>query len=1306
MKLRKVSLWCCVVLLWTCSIAIASADSHSAMMFRTIDAEHGLSQNTVFSILQDKLGRIWIATKAGVNIYNGSFFSYLNNTNSNLQCDYTTTLFQDKEGLIWIGTNQGLYYYNPVTEEVYLLSAKTSDGTSVNGRIRWINCNGHNLLVSSEGQNQGLFVYNKSSHTLSRKLPKKFSDNCTVWTFLQDKQSLWLSIYGNDVYILNANKKLTKFADSKGNDTFKGQQVQAFCKMQDGNMLIGSSKGLYFVDYNHNVKQLNTLNVRCITRVSSNTFWIGTDSGLLIYEALLQQQQLIKAVPGDQFSLQDDAIYAIFKDNEGNMWVGSWFGGIAFSSPAFSRFVTFQPFNSNKNGRRIRSFCNGGNGFLYYGTEDDGLYKYEISTSLIQKIHGIECNNIQSLCNDSKNIWVGTFNKGLYRLSISGNLEKVYRASKTTGLDADFISAIYNTPNGELYVGTTSGLYHYKNHEDRFVRIPNFRNFVYDIIGDKDGKLWIAAYNNGIYEYDITSGKFIHYLHNSHEQDVKKSTSLPGNMVIDLYLDQRNRLWVLTQGNGIALFNRETRRFKSFQLTPFISSNTAYSIQEGAYGLFWISTNDGLLTFSPEKGFQGHYTIGNGLPTNQFNYLSSWHTNDGTLYFGSINGFVKFVPASFNVPQKAAQIVLSDLLIGEQRVKVGNDSPLKKSISLTDEIILNYNDNNIQLSAALINYIAPEANRIVYKLDGVDNNWHKLAQNGVIHYLNLQPGHYTLHVKGTDADNVNTAERTLDIIIRPPFYDSWIAWILYFIIIITGSYTVYLRIKRKRAFKQKYIMEKLEQEKEREIYQSKINFFTKIAHEIRTPLTLIKSPLEDIMKNRQVSKGVHDELAIIDTNTKRLTSLVNQLLDFRKVEAEEYKPVFKLIDVSKIIKSMLKEFKSLFEKNGIVVTTNIPEHMMAKADQSMFTKILSNLFSNASKYASSKLDIQVYTTDHVVKIELANDGTIIPLAVRNDIFKPYVQYKNTDSSHPGTGIGLALARSFAELNKGSLYMDDDTSLNRFILTVPRTDDNNASSGTHPKEHISINPAHNTLLLVDDDTPLRLFVGRMLQKKYNVIMAADGEEALRYLSQYKIHLVITDVMMPGIDGLELCRRIKENRNYSYIPVIMFTAKASTASQLEGIKNGADAYIEKPFSNEFLLTTIDSLLKSRKDLYDSYLSSPIEILRKVENNGEDETFIKELHDAVQENLDNSEFGQAELADTLGLSRASLYRKMKTLVNMTPNEYINNERLNKAASLLKDGKLSVNEICFQVGFNTPSYFARCFYKKFGCYPKDFNI
>lgn len=1308
-----------------CCVAFCpEAQAHSLpYYFRTLDIRDGLSQNTVNVILQDRQGFLWFGTKDGLNRFDGMSFRVFRKENSGLGNNFVTVLHEDHEGNIWVGTDAGLYVYDPLHEKFTAFDRMAADGSVIMRTVSGIERDAENRIWISVDP-QGLFCYDPSAdefrHVLRKEKVPGMNNLNRIWF---EGGVCWVCFYDDNLYYTADNfRTFVPFTDDEGHEPFKGDVIHAQVMGPHNCRYIGTSSGLLMINRTTGkVTRLLDGYVRSLCFRSDKELWVGTESGLYIYEPGRGVVAHFTASNGnDPYSLADNALYSIYRDTEGGMWIGSYFGGLNYYPHQWTYFKKYYPKDGMKDfGLRVREFCPGNDGTLWIGTEDKGLFHFYPSSGQVEKFdHPSIHSNVHALCPDGDDLWVGTFSGGLNRIDLRTRRVKNYRKSADEhSIDADYVFAVYKTVSGDLWIGTTAGLLRYNRDADNFTRISELNGiFIYDIKEDSDGNLWLATYANGVFCYDVSRREWKNF-----RADKDNPSSLPYDKVIGIYEDSRNNLWFMIEGEGFCRFNPQGGEFVRYGTKQGFPGNTVYTMVEDDRGYLWLTTNKGLVRFSPDTDEKRIFTTANGLLSNQFNYRSGYKDSQGNIYLGSINGFISFDPSTFVENTFEPPVVITDFFLFNKPVPVcAEGSPLEKSIVFSDELELASDQNSFSLHVAALGYQAPEMNRLTYKLEGFDREWYSVGRSSLINYSNLPYGSYTFRLRGSNSDGRwSDTERTLRIHIRPPFYLSLWAYALYLLLGICSSVAAFCYYRRRNEQHHRLAMEKFEREKERELYTAKIDFFTNVAHEIRTPLTLIKSPLENVLASPDVSSSIRDDLEIMSLNTDRLLHLVNQLLDFRKTETRGFRLNFVECDVSELLKQTYTRFTPLARQRNLDFTMEVPDHVRASVDREALTKTVSNLFTNAVKHAAGYIRVRACMEGEHLVLSVCNDGNIIPPQVREEIFKPFIQYTEGNThSVPGTGIGLALARSLAELHGGSLSMDNDTACNRFVLTLPvkhentflkneelRTKNEELADGEPDNSSFSIlhSSLKNTVLVVEDNVEMQSFVARQLGATYRVLTASDGEEALQVLEEHVVSIVVSDIMMPRMDGMELCDRLKSDLNYSHIPIVLLTAKTTLQSKIDGLKSGADAYIEKPFSVEYLKVVIANLLANREKLRAAFAHSPFVQTHSMAATKADEDFLKALNEVITANMDNPEFCLDDMASQLNMSRSSLNRKIKGVLDMTPNDYIRLERLKKAAQLLSEGG-KVNEVCYTVGFNTPSYFTKCFQKQFGILPKDF--
>lgn len=1298
--------------------------------FQHLGLKNKLSQSSVLCIIQDRSGFMWFGTKDGLNRYDGSNFRTFKHDHKNARSignNAINSLHENKDGNLWVGTDNGVYLYNPVTESFSKLEEASQDGVSITQPIVQITADPHEnvwLIVES----QGVFLFDNSKQTLTHY---PVPDAHALSSICVDQQNtVWIGYKGKGLYYTNDRfKTLQLFTTQDEKNIFANDHIFKILPEQHNTLYTGSAKG--------GLKSINIVNrtvtdiladpqtesifVRNIYPINKDVLWIGTERGIYAYDKNTQKSRHLTHDPNDEYSLSDNAIYSICKDKEGGIWIGNYFCGIDYYPNQYATFEKFYPITGKNSlsGKVVREFCEDEEGNLWIGTEDGGLNKFNTKTKQFSQLNFDDLHyNIHALSLDNNTLWIGTYSKGLYVFDLKNNRSRHYAMGNAENeLNDNNIYAMCHTSSGELYIGTTTGLNQYNRQTDDFTRIHKMDGiFIFNILEDSKGNVWFATYNSGIFKYNPRDKSWKNYV-----ASPDNPHGLPYNKVISIYEDSKQRLWFSILGRGFCSLNEDTETFTTYDSSLGLPNDVIYKIIEEKDDILWLTSNKGLIRFDLSTKKSTIYTDNNGLLTNQFNYCSGIKSKDGTIYFGCINGFIAFKPELFTENTYFPPVAITDFLLFNKSADIGSkDSPLSQSVTYTQDIDLKYNQNSFSFRFAALGYASPEENSLSYTLKGFDKEWYYTSKSATATYTNLKPGTYTFCVKTANSKGEWSNEsREIHIHIAPPFWKTIWAYIIYAMlaIIITG-YTLY-RFRKQITDKHKRQLEVLESEKEKEIYHAKIDFFTNIAHEIRTPLTLIKGPLENILKKENVdAHSLKENLSIMERNTMRLLDLTNQLLDFRKTEAQGFQLNFMNCNISQLIRDTHIRFYPAAQQNGLTFEVNLSEQdFNASVDKEALTKILSNLFNNAVKYAQSYIHVSLLlpTEGHhdFFSITVCNDGQAIPHEMREKIFEPFVQLKSTpDGQHKtGTGIGLPLARSLTELHKGKLYLKESHDI-CFCIELPIEQEKTISLQKTEIEKPANSPVairqHKTdtcILVVEDDPEMRSFISAQLGSTYSVLDASNGKEALQVLSENTISLVVSDVMMPEMDGFELCHILKTNIEYSHIPIILLTAKATIQSKIEGIELGADDYIEKPFSTEYLLARIANLLSNQEKLRQAFTSSPFVNAQTIALTKADETFLEKLTEVIKSNISEPEFNVDTLAEKMNMSRSSLHRKIKGIAQITPNEFIQLERLKMAAQLIQSQEYKINEVCYIVGFNSSSYFAKCFQKQFGVLPKEFG-
>jgi signal transduction histidine kinase/AraC-like DNA-binding protein len=746
-------------------------------------------------------------------------------------------------------------------------------------------------------------------------------------------------------------------------------------------------------------------------------------------------------------------------------------------------------------------------------------------------------------------------------------------------------------------------------------------------------------------------------------------------------------------------------------------------LQDGN-GNFWITSTRGLLRLDPLTDKYKIYTKNDGLLDNTFSYNSSYKDKNGRMYFGTVNGMVSFFPSGINENTLNPPVCFTGFQVNGKEYIVNSEGAKDfKSILVTNLIKLKYNQTSIGIDFVSPSFTNPNLTRYKYMMTGSDPDWVLITGNRKVYYTNLSPGEYRFRVlSSTDGETWSPNEAQLNIRISPPVWFSIPAYLLYFIILVCIGYMLIRFYLKQNALEHQRKIDFIESNKVKEILNAKINFFTNITHEVRTPLTLIKGPMDRILKSGiKTSKDTEDNLMIIKRNTDRLLSLTNQLLDFRKTEKEMFRLNFIKTDFYELIGSIYNLFLPYSEEKRISVQLHSPvNHYDLAIDREAITKIISNLLSNAIKFAQSKVDIYFEPgsdQSNLIRFRINNDGKLIPKELGEKIFEPFYQIDFGQQGEKGTGLGLSLARSLAELHHARLFLDtSETHCNSFVLELTKYQEESISGikieseGLNQAEHneFEIFGSHENgrpnILLVEDEIEMGKFIAGELSDEYQVIIAHNGDEALIALGKYNVAVVVSDVIMPFINGYELCKLIKSDIEFSHIPVILLTASIHLNARIEGLESGADAFIEKPFTTELLKAQILNLIKFRSSDSQNFINFPLTSFRSGAISKTDEEFLERLDSILMENISETDLSVEIIAEKIGISVSTLYRKVKALTDLNTVEYIRLVRLKKAAVLLSEGKYRINEISYLVGFSSASYFATSFQKQFGISPSQF--
>jgi ligand-binding sensor domain-containing protein/signal transduction histidine kinase/DNA-binding response OmpR family regulator len=1322
-------------------VHVLSATASNALFFEKYQVENGLSHNSVWCVLQDSYDFMWFGTSDGLNFFDGKDFRIFRHNPEDITSlgnNYIQALHEDQNQNLWVGTNNGIYVFNRRKETFSFFDTRTEDGVIISSKVtKILKSESGFLWIATMGQ--GVFLYDSEKGELVQN---------SIYTSF-----VWDIIKVNDGNMLATSHHNGLICFDKN-----GQYIRSYLPQEKSNSFTnGEIKALFYKDdivwfgmgtnsfYRLNIKngQIDLImpesddlvisDIRSIFPFSNNQLWLGGNNGLYLFDISSEEFSRIDNI-SDPRGLSDQFVCDMERDREGGIWVSTYFGGVNYLPKHFNLFEHYRPLNRKGSilGKAISEFCEDEKGNIWIATEDGGLsYMDSTSNEIVNYFpqnnkNSISDYNIHALLLDKNKLWIGTSSQGIDVFDLKSKTFKNYKHQRDDSKSVcdNSINELLRDSKGEIYVGTTWGLCKYDRVTDSFVRVPEIGAMVhvFVMLEDSSGDLWVGSYNSGLFRYNSATQKWNHYLHK-----VGDSQSLVGNSVITLFEDFHKKLWIGTEDGGLCSFNDQKDTFEAFDPENIVLPNQViYAIEQDEFENFWISCNAGLININPyTKKNRKVFTKADGLQRNQFNFHSSLHASDGKMYFGGINGFNIFSPKKFSENDFIPEVRIVDFRLFSNRINVTDkNSPLTSPIYMQRNMELKHDQNTFSLSFVALSYQAPEKNQYTYLMEGVDRNWN-MAENGLnrAYYTSLPPGDYTFRVKGTNNDGVwNLEDTVLQIRILPPYWRTKWALIIYGLILMGAMVWFTLYRLRKIKIIQDVRIKAFQEKHERDGYVSKINFFTNLAHEIRTPVSLIKLPLERIILSGDGTQRTKGFLATIEKNTDYLLNLINQLLDLRKTEEVEFKLHIKQTNVSAKLKDIYERFHQPAEIKGINLKLVLPrKDLITGVDKEAFDKMVSNLLSNALKHAVSKVDLCLVVSDVLFEVQVSDDGKGIAENEKTKIFDTFYQ---SDDTEIGTGIGLAFTKVLSEKHGGTLsYKNSGYGGATFVIAIEKKEVDDAKELATEEKFITINPefdAHRsdmsnidlkgdsniTVLLVEDNLDLLRLTSDFMRDYYEILEATNGKEALKILEEKQVDLIVSDVMMPEMDGYELCKAIKMDDIFCHIPVILLTAKTNVESKIKGLEYGSDAYLEKPFSLEHLRTQVNNLLSSRNKLHELFSSSPFMPPMEIAQNNRDKRFINRLNKAIEERMSDPNFSIDTVCEEIVMSRSNFYRKIKDVSGLSPNDYMKMIRLKRAAELLLQEDYRIIEVCDKVGFSSSSYFAKCFKTNFGVLPREFIL
>lgn len=1342
----------------------SSADN---LVFEHITIENGLPNNTVYDIMQDTLGFIWFATRDGLVKYDGfDFKKYTSQQedSTSLSHDNTYCIYEDKERTLWIGTyDHGLNRFNRNSESfTRFIHDKDNENSISDDRIQRIYEDSHNIIwIATYGG--GLNIYNRNTGTFEHFFHSEKDTNSISSNFILDL----FEDRCDDIWIGTVNG-LNKF----------NRESKSFYK------------------YFHKVGNPNSISSNRIYSIyedKNGTLWIGTLDGLNSFNRETNKAIRYKHDPNNPQSLSHNRISCISEDSYDNLWIGTLGGGLNKFNTTQNIFERYnlKSFTVDKyGGNYIHKIYEDRSNVIWMGTASNGIKKIDRSLGRIKHLnHNPDNPNslahdwALSVCETSDNlVWIGSANGILTRYNSINKNFKHYKLNIPANLNGiKTINDIVEKENNILYLATSSGLKEF-NRDSRKIIEPN--KLILKQLAEKNiseithlskgdnGELWIGTNQNGLIKFNEKNKIITHYLNS-----VDSVNSLSNNTIFCIYHDsfgnvwigtnrglniyqpesddfkrflidtsitsifedKNNKIWIGTFIGGICVYDNETDKFVNYSKDYWFSDKTVYSILDDDFGNLWLAMDFGILKINIKNNQNRLYSREDGLSYYRFNNNAVCRGNDGTFYFGSYQGMNIFHPAELEVDSITPGIIFTDLKVSQESVPFGVDHPLKSHINIAEEVNLSYWQNDINIKYSSVYYSQPYRNKYAYLLENWDKDWHFVDNNRNAIYSNLSPGEYIFKVKAANKDGVwNEQPKELKITIFPPFWKTWWAYSLYFLFLLGIYFTVRKYELNRLRLKHDLEMKDAETNKLMELDQLKSRFFVNISHEFRTPLTLILGNL-DKLSNHTLTAELKNQYEIITRNAKRLLRLVNQLLDFSKIDAGKMKLQVCQHDIIKLIKPIVLSFQSFAEKQQKkLVLKSESKEIIGYFDHDKIEKILYNLLSNAFKFTGKNDQITVeilqsgniefYKNNKCLHLIVEDNGVGIKQDDLDKIFEAFGQLNDKKNNmNEGTGIGLALTKELVEIHRGRISVQSEFGkYTRFEVTIPidknyyseneitfksidETENENKDI-LEISENQILDRSNQTgeelslLLIVEDDQELRAFIKSELISEYKIIEAENGDEGFEKATDSIPDIIISDVMMPIMDGFEFAKKIKKDITTNHIPIILLTARVSDESKIEGLETGADDFLAKPFKSTELKIKLKNMINHQNRMHEKFRREFLLKPGKMKFKSPNEQFIKNITEIIESNLSKLDFSIEELSRQINMSRIHLYRKTKAITGQTCIDFVRSYKLRRAAQLLIRDEYTISEICFMTGFNEPSNFAKVFKKQFGKSPSNY--
>lgn len=1334
-------------LVFCCMFFRASGSEFDNIRFENNIVNARLSSRGINHIMQDSRGFIWIATHEGLNSYDGYTMRRYFNTaddSTSLVHDFVRHVFEDAAERIWVCTEGGICRYDRKTDRfrTYMLDGKPFTGCHVATQL-----NDGTVVTARAGR---LYFYDDESdafHAINEPLgPPPFA--VRINSLCEDADGiLWMGTNaGVRCFDTRSRKAVPLPITGPHAAEIAANPFYAVRRDRRSRIWIGQLGVFVYDPEDGRTRSLapeaaRTNVLRTIEFDSQGNAWIGGENGIDIYDAELKFRRHISHNIEDISNLNDNAVYTICKDRSGNMWVGTYFGGVNVMYLHTANFSVYPAGHSRKhlNGKAVREIIENDDHSLWIAAEDGGLNRFDRrsrdfrhyasrSDEIPVSYHNVHC----LLRDDAQNLWIGTFSGGITRFNLRTRKTDFLKCMRD-GTEATDIFTLLKDDDGDIWIGTSEGLF--VNRKGTGDRIENVRKqfigtrFIHCLACGRDGTLWIGTRNNGLYRYDKRTGKL----------EAIPTENPRQTFVTTLLVDKPGHVWAGTNNGGLRFFDPATGETATYTTKDGLPSNSVKSIVQDNYGYLWLGTSSGLSCFDPDNMQFVNYTVADGLPDHTFNYNSAFKASDGELFFGTTNGMISFFPHTFYEVRDPLRVEITDFRIHGQRTQADPEHAALRDavLSRSPLTLTNRQASSFSFTYTAANFSHAADIHYAVKMSGADSEWHDVENQHQVFFSNLRPGKYTLGIKASYNGSAWDEEGAcyLDIRIRPPFYLSGWAYAAYLLLIAGGIGTAYAVIRARMRMNERINAERVAKTQAEEMNLQKMHFFANISHDLKTPLTLIVGPLQKIVEEKSTDKRLREKIGVVLKNTRRMRSLLDKLLLLSKIEMGYARICVQQGDVLNYIDNICDIFRIFATDNGINFIVNIDyRHKEVWFSVSNIERIVYNLLSNAFKFTPPGGVIRIragLSQDDagmdILTVSVKDSGTGIPPEQQERIFDNY--YSSAKSETAGTGIGLALTKSLVSLHHGTITLHSAVgkgsvfSVRLNVSWEAYTPEQISEIRVEPETALREKLIHEDneylqqarteiqeqegkrphILIVEDNRELQDFVRQLFERNFDISVADDGSQGCEMARQLLPDLIISDVMMPGMDGFEMTRRLKSDLMTSHIPIVLLTAKVQEDDKIEGFETGADAYIAKPFNNTRLELQVRNLLNTRQNNIQRFKHNPQTDVRSLAKNPHDERFMARLVELIMANLDNDEFSIGDITRALSVSRSFLHIKLRNLADLSATEFIRTIKMKEARKKLLAG-MNVSETSFAVGIADPNYFSKCFKKQFGQTPTEF--